>query len=150
LHPDVGGLENVQSFQNTEDRSLLIVENQLGKTIRILRQAKALKLSKVAEDCEVSVSYLSLVESGERQPSLDVVRRLAGALKVPADVLLMLGMEPGTLTSSRGPTSELTNAVGQLMVMEGKLSRLLDKEAARASKQDQTRAPRRRDGNKRR
>ena len=126
------------------------MENQLGKTIRILRQAKSLKLSEVANDCELTVGYISLIESGERQPSLDVVRRLAGTLKVPADVLLMMGMETGTLTSSREPTSELTSAVGQLMDMEEKLSRLLNKEAARASKDDSTGAHRRRNGNKRR
>jgi transcriptional regulator with XRE-family HTH domain len=122
------------------------VENQLGKTIRILRQAKSLKLTKVAKDSGVSVAYLSLLESGERQPSLDVIRRLAGALHVPSEVLFVLGMEPGSLKSKRKPTNELTSAVEQLMEMENKLNRLLDKETARAPKQNPSRAPRRRDG----
>lgn len=118
------------------------MENQLGKTIRILRQAKSFKLTKLAEDSEVSVAYLSLVESGDRQPSLDVIRRLAAALHVPSEVLFVMGMESGSLKSSRKPNSKLTNAVEQLMEMENKLNRLLSKETARASKQNPSRTPR--------
>jgi transcriptional regulator with XRE-family HTH domain len=123
------------------------VENQLGKTIRILRQAKSLKLTDVARESGVSVAYLSLLESGERQPSLDVIRRLADSLHVPSEVLLVMGMEPGSLKSTRKPTSELTSAVEKLMEMENKLNRLLEKETSRAPKQYSTRASRRRDGN---
>src|SRR5262249_54857505 len=112
------------------------MSNKLGKTIRILRQAKELTVTDVANGSGVSVPYLSLVENGARQPSLEVMRRIAATLDVPSEALVIMGMGGTALKPSSKKTAELTDAVGRLMEIEKKLSALLTKESGRASKQN--------------
>jgi transcriptional regulator with XRE-family HTH domain len=128
-------------------RSLASVTNRLGKTIRILRQAKALKLNELALDSGVSVSFLSLVENGERQPSLDVIRRLSKSLGVPPEALVLMGMgEKSDLESENAEANELTETIDRLMDIEKKLARLLDTETTSATKRRIARGHRRGDG----
>ena len=105
------------------------MSNQLGKTIRILRHAKSLKVTDVAKSSGVSVPYLSLVENGNRQPSLEVMRRIADTLGVPSEALVVMGMGGESLKSSDKRTVALTDAVGRLIEMENKLTTLLGKES---------------------
>ena len=126
------------------------MEKQLGKTIRILRQAKSLTVTDVAKDSGVSVPYLSLVENGDRQPSLEVMRRLAGALGVPSEALIVMGMGGNGLISTDRRTTALTDTVGQLIEIERKLTKLLGKDSQSDAKADSARAPRRSYGAKHR
>jgi transcriptional regulator with XRE-family HTH domain len=77
----------------------------IGKAIRVVREARNQRLGEVAKNAGVSVPFLSLVENGEREPSLDVVVRLSMALKLPVDVLLLLTQSGKTTfkTSDRKP-----------------------------------------------
>lgn len=123
--------------------------NRLGKTIRILRQAKALKLTQLASNSGISVAYLSLVENGERQPSLDVIRRLSKALGIPSEALVLIGMgENSDLVSENAGATEIAETVARLMEIECKLGRLLNTEATGATKKRGTRRHRRSDGSK--
>jgi transcriptional regulator with XRE-family HTH domain len=125
------------------------VPNRLGKTIRILRLAKALKASELADAAEISVSFLSLVENGDRQPSLDVIRRISKALSIPSEALVLLGMgDESNLVLQNDNSAEITQTVNDLIQIEAKLGKLLDKEAARAKKTRKARTPRGGDGNK--
>ncbi len=126
------------------------MSNELGKTIRILRQAKAMKLSDVAQGSGVSVPYVSLLESGARQPSLDVIRRIATTLGVPSEALVVIGMGSYSLVSNDKRTVELSDAVGSLMDVENKLSRLLAKESYSETEGRSARTRCRGDGVKRR
>lgn len=99
--------------------------NKLGKTIRILRQARDLKLSQVAADAGVSVPFLSLVESGSRQPSLEVLQRIASCLSVPIDVLISIGTEDGECVPKRRESVQLADTIGKLFDMEQRLRELL-------------------------
>lgn len=118
------------------------MENQLGKTIRILRQAKSLKVSELAKQSDVSVPFLSLVENGERQPSLEVLSRIAAKLGVPSDALILMGMSGESLTSTDDRTSALADTVGRLIEMESRLKSLLGKESRRETKRNSPKAPR--------
>jgi XRE family transcriptional regulator, regulator of sulfur utilization len=51
-----------------------------GAVIRALRQDKGIAQESLALVAEVDRSYLGRVERGEKQPSLDMVFRLAAAL----------------------------------------------------------------------
>lgn len=62
----------------------------MGKTIQILRQAKGVALTELAERAGISVAYLSLIEAGKREPSLDVARRISESLDIPSDLLILL------------------------------------------------------------
>ena len=60
---------------------------KLGHVVKILRTASGLRQKDLAERVGVKPHYLSLVESGKREPSLNVVRLLAKALNVPVSYL---------------------------------------------------------------
>ena len=60
----------------------------IGPRLRSLREARALTLTAVAEQSGLSVSALSRVETGNRQPTLDVLIPLARVYRVSLDVLV--------------------------------------------------------------
>ena len=123
--------------------------NRLGKTIRILRQAKALKLSELASDSGISIAFLSLLESGQRQPSLDVIRRLSKSLGVPSEALVLMGMgDDSDLSSGKADTTAIADTVNRLIDIESKLGRMLNTEASDATKRRTARGHRRSDGAK--
>ena len=59
--------------------------NSLGSEVRQVRKARRMTLKDLAGSSGVSVSHLSAVERGKVSPSLDVVQRVADALKVSPD-----------------------------------------------------------------
>jgi len=56
--------------------------------LRELRQKQRLSLREVGEKVGISTSYLSQIETGERVPSAEILRRLAPAYGVPVRDLL--------------------------------------------------------------
>lgn len=59
----------------------------MGDRLQRLRQERRLSQRRLAQLADVTPAYVSKIESGERQPSLSVVRALAGALGVSASYL---------------------------------------------------------------
>jgi transcriptional regulator with XRE-family HTH domain len=60
----------------------------LGNQLRELRNKKRLSLREIGEVANVSSSYLSQLEGGERHPSASVLRKLAPAYGISARELL--------------------------------------------------------------
>lgn len=54
-----------------------------GERVRELRLAAGLKQDEFADKCGFARSYMSRIETGGANPSLDAVQTLAVALKVP-------------------------------------------------------------------
>jgi len=89
--------------------------SDMGKTIQILRQARGVAMTDLAQRAGVSVAYLSLIESGKREPSLDVAKRISSALNVPNDLLLLLGSSSSsTLRSDDERVTRMISAVRKL------------------------------------
>ena len=64
-------------------------EQALSKAIRIYRLEADLSQEQLAERCEMDQTYLSQIERGKRQPSLKVLRKIAGALQIPLSDLFL-------------------------------------------------------------
>ncbi len=113
----------------------------VGKAIRIVRLAKGLRLNLVAKSAKVSAAFLSLVESSERQPSLEVLRRVADALNVPPEALVILSMSPSeTLHSTDEATERLADAVREMIAAEDAFRRRLEGDSkSRAGRKIHTR-----------
>ncbi|MEW6228643.1 MAG: helix-turn-helix transcriptional regulator [Bacillota bacterium] len=60
------------------------VRQRVGSRLRALRQDRRLTQEELAELAEIHPTFLAKIEGGQRLPSLAVIRRLAGALGVPA------------------------------------------------------------------
>ena len=94
----------------------------IGKAIKIIREAQGKSLGALAESAAVSVPYLSLLEGDKRNPSLDVIKRLADALAVPEDVFLLIGCgQSASLSSSSEMTSRLVSILQEMESFEERL-----------------------------
>jgi len=60
----------------------------IGKRIKEIRREKCLTQEKLAEMCNKSVSYISLIESGGRNAELEVLVNIGNNLGITIDTLL--------------------------------------------------------------
>ena len=108
---------------------------ELGKAIQIVRQAKRVRLGDLAKSAKVSIAFLSLIEASKRQPSLDALRRIAAALDVPPEALIILAQPTnGTLVSNTGDATGVADAIRKLVVAEDSLRESLDIAGKRVSR----------------
>jgi transcriptional regulator with XRE-family HTH domain len=78
----------------------------LGELIRKQRQQMELTLRDLAERANVSNPYLSQIERGLHEPSVRVLKAIAGALNLSAEQLLVqAGVLDGTDPDAPGPPS---------------------------------------------
>jgi transcriptional regulator with XRE-family HTH domain len=66
----------------------------LGNAIKLIRTARGISQRDLASELKISANYLSLIESGKREPSLAFLNRLATELGVPIAMLFMFQGEP--------------------------------------------------------
>lgn len=71
-----------------DNEDLDAVIDGVGARLKELRVARGLRLSDVSETTGVSISILSRLESGLRNPSLDVLLKIARAFHLPLDELV--------------------------------------------------------------
>jgi transcriptional regulator with XRE-family HTH domain len=75
-----------KSKPNRRDSSKL--SRRLGERVRVLRKRKDWSLEELAERAKMHVTYLSSVERGYRNPTLNVLAAVALALEVSLSSLL--------------------------------------------------------------
>ena len=70
------GQETVQSVTSSDD---------VGMTLKLERTVARVRLVRVAHAVGISAGHLSRIESGERQPSPDMVERIRIAIRAAAE-----------------------------------------------------------------
>ena len=68
----------------------MTIEEAFGETIRELRKAHRISQEKLAEISNLDRSFISLLECGRKQPSLETIFQLAKAFNLPASKILLL------------------------------------------------------------
>ena len=58
-----------------------------GTAVQVIRELTGLNKTAFAERTEMSLGYLSRLESGARQPSKENLRKIASALRVPVEAI---------------------------------------------------------------
>jgi transcriptional regulator with XRE-family HTH domain len=61
------------------------------------RAKRKLSLADLAKLVGCSISYLSMVENSKRDPTLSTIKKIAGGLRLPVEILFFLGAERGEL-----------------------------------------------------
>jgi transcriptional regulator with XRE-family HTH domain len=85
------------------------VVKEVGKKIRLLRTSRVgprMTQEELADKAEISVSFLSMIERGERAPHLETLAKLAGALQVPITELFSFDSDPDKLEALYRPLVE--------------------------------------------
>lgn len=65
-----------------------MISDSIGKNIRKCRLAKKMKQDVLAERTNLSVTYIGMLERGEKTPSLESFVKIVNALETSADVVL--------------------------------------------------------------
>jgi len=108
-----------------EDKLAAVVTtaaSDIGSFIRAQREAAQVSVRQLAEKAGVSNPYLSQIERGLRKPSADVLKQLAKALRVSAEVLYV---QAGILEPS-DPSEVCDAVVTDTAITEGQKQVLLD------------------------
>jgi transcriptional regulator with XRE-family HTH domain len=61
----------------------------ISKAIKLLRQYHNLKQTQLASRLSISTSYLSELESGKKEPSLDLLQKYADCFNIPLSSLVV-------------------------------------------------------------
>ncbi|MBT8109650.1 MAG: helix-turn-helix transcriptional regulator [Gammaproteobacteria bacterium] len=69
------------------------MEINIGSTIRQLRSHRELTLKELAEQTDLSLSYLSLIERNKRDPSLSNLAKIAKAFDLPPSILIFISSD---------------------------------------------------------
>ena len=85
----------------------MAIKELIGKRIQELRKTQRLSQEQVAEKADISPNYLSRIECGKENPTLDMLIKLADTLKVEMWEVFDFGHEVGI--------KELREAMGKLL-----------------------------------
>jgi transcriptional regulator with XRE-family HTH domain len=88
-----------------------------SKAIRIARSIADISQGQLADKAAIDRSYLSLIESGKRQPSTEVIEKIAKALVIPFHLLSLLGSEESDVKqTSQEHIASLSVALTKLLL----------------------------------
>ncbi len=65
----------------------MTVKKQLGMRVRYLRQRKGMSIEDLALECNINRNYLSDLERGTRNPSIEIISRISVGLNVSLEEL---------------------------------------------------------------
>jgi transcriptional regulator with XRE-family HTH domain len=111
--PTTGTLEGAQILIALEPlvyRSLSGPDMELGKAIKLIRVASGLKQKDIATKLDVTPNYISLIESGNREPSVSLLKSLANIFGVPVGLFFLweeTGLHRGKVDKARGLLTQL-------------------------------------------
>ena len=76
-----------QGFAKAEDEKtvLPVTSDDVGMALKLERTAARVRLVRIAHAVGISAGHLSRIESGERQPSRDMVERIRIAIRAAAE-----------------------------------------------------------------
>lgn len=87
----------------------------MSRKIKTLRKRHGLSQEELASQVEINPTHLSRLENGRYQPSVEVLRKLAEALKVSVDYLLSgEGEEPAEVQIRNKPLAERVRLIDSL------------------------------------
>ena len=66
----------------------------VGEAIKDLRCKKNFSQKDLAKKLGITQGYLSLIERGGREPSLDLIKKIAGGLEIPQQLIFLLTCDP--------------------------------------------------------
>lgn len=70
------------------------IGRQVGENIRLVRKSKGLSQEQLALRAEINASYMGQVERGEKNPTIDVLGKIAAALQTPLEQLVQAAGAP--------------------------------------------------------
>ena len=80
----------------------------VGQAIKMCRSRRGLSQAELAKRAQCSVSYLSMLETSQRDPTLSMVEKISLALNVPLGILFFLASDKNEMA---GISKELAGQI---------------------------------------
>ncbi len=90
----------------------------ISKALKLCRTQKGLTQTRLADLAGISVSYLSLLEKGKRDPNLSTIEDLCLALKVPASIFMFLASDTNELNGISNELAEKLSLTALQLIRE--------------------------------
>lgn len=89
----------------------------ISKALKLCRNQKGISKTLLAEKSGLSISYLTLLEQGKRDPNISTVETLCKALNIPSSIFIFLASDVNELS---GISKELAEKISltALQLME--------------------------------
>jgi transcriptional regulator with XRE-family HTH domain len=69
----------------------------VGRAIKLCRSQKGWTLAELGKRTGIAASHLSMIEHGDRDPSMTAMQAIANAFGMPLNVLIFLAADPDDL-----------------------------------------------------
>ena len=92
--------------------------NNIGNTIKLCRKQKNWTLAKLAEESNLSTSYISLLESGDRDPNLSKLVSISESLEIPMSLLMFLSTDKQEIESINPELAEKLSLTALKLIQE--------------------------------
>lgn len=97
----------------------------IGRVINLLRTFSDISQTEMAKRCNISVTLLSLMESGKRTPSLAMLQRFARVLDIPPSVFWMIADDCDDLKTENEFVLKMLDVLYEYLDKEQELKDLL-------------------------
>lgn len=78
----------------------------ISKSLKLCRTQKGMTKTKLSELADISVSYISLLEQGKRDPNLSTVNKICSALNIPVSIFMFLAADSNELNGISNELAE--------------------------------------------
>lgn len=89
-----------------------------GSTLKQLRKKKGINQELLAKRIGVTQTYLSLLESGRKTPSINLLNSLSDELEIPASVLGYLSLNKENINNDRTQSFEKLNPLIEELIQQ--------------------------------
>jgi transcriptional regulator with XRE-family HTH domain len=90
----------------------------LGNTIRKFRKRKRQTQSEFALACGITQTYLSQIESNNREPNLSTLKSISGELDVPLPIIFFLSLDRNDIAPHKRDAFDIINPSINSLVSE--------------------------------
>jgi transcriptional regulator with XRE-family HTH domain len=91
----------------------------IGEALRLIRKYHDVSLTELAKNFDMSASYLSEIENGKKQPSLDIIERYAQQFQLKKSAIMFFSEEIEAQPRSKTKDIFRKNIIKFLKLIEG-------------------------------
>lgn len=74
---------------------------KIGSIIKTERKKKGLIQNQLATQCNITTTYLSLIENDKKEPTISLLRTIAENLNLPLPILLFMSLDNEDIPESK-------------------------------------------------
>jgi transcriptional regulator with XRE-family HTH domain len=88
----------------------------IGEIIKKLRKERKLSQIELADESKISRTYISEIESGKRNPTVEILERIGGVLHIPFPIISYLTLDINSLPVIHQKTFHEIEAAAYAMI----------------------------------